>query len=247
MKECAVIVGASSGLGRALAEHISEKGVDLILIAREARDLHAVANNIKIRYDVNVVTFALDIASLDNIKAKDFVDGCCKKVTIINQVYFTAGMVSERDNTIFSGEVLKTIMETNFSGIALLATYFSEYLQHKKSTLAVISSIAAIRPRSMNIAYSSSKIAMEYFIKGLQHNYEESLINFQIYRVGYMDTQMSFGKKLLFPVASVDKVAACIFKNRCRRKTTFYYPGFWIFIAIIIKLLPWFVYKKLKF
>ncbi len=99
----------------------------------------------------------------------------------------------------------------------------------------------------MNIAYSSAKIALENYMLGFKHYYSETDLNFQIYRVGYMDTQMSFGKKLLFPVASVQNVSEYIISNRLKKKSLWYYPKFWTFVALILKLLPWFIYKKLKF
>jgi short-subunit dehydrogenase len=164
----------------------------------------------------------------------------------LSQVYITAGMVSDKDFATESVAELHQIHNVNFAGLTYLLAPFCQQLCNIKSNITVISTIAAIRPRSRNLAYGSAKIALEYFIGGLQHFYADKPMRLQIYRVGYMQTAMSAGKKLLLPVADPNKVAHYIFEKRNKHFRMHYYPRFWALIAIPLKLLPWLVYKKLK-
>lgn len=246
MKETAIIIGASSGLGKSLAYLLAENGINMILSARNERDLKAIANDLMIRFQIQVIPMSIDLEKIDREEGLQFVNNCFGRFSEINQVYITAGIIDEEDMGGQSTKSLKKVVLVNFIGIAFLIEAFSKKLNHKNSNITVISSVAAIRPRSKNIAYSSSKVALEYFVGGLQHYYANNLVRLQIYRLGYMDTAMATGKKLLLPIAKTEQVARYIFSNRNKKFRLKYYPRFWIVIAVIIEILPWIIFKKLK-
>uniref|UniRef100_UPI002DD6359E SDR family NAD(P)-dependent oxidoreductase n=1 Tax=Dokdonella sp. TaxID=2291710 RepID=UPI002DD6359E len=58
-----VVVGASSGLGRALAEELARTGHELLLVASDPRDLSAIAADLGLRHAAKVHTLALDLAA----------------------------------------------------------------------------------------------------------------------------------------------------------------------------------------
>lgn len=246
MNEAAVIIGASSGLGKSLAYLLAENGIDIILSARNQRDLAAIADDLMIRFQVKAIPMQLDLEKINEKEGLQFVNDCFKKFNKVNQVYITAGTVNEEDYGIDSTKVLKEMMAVNFLGIAFLVEAFCKKLIYKNSNITVVSSVAAIRPRSKNIAYASSKVALEYFVGGLQHYYVNNLLRLQVYRLGYMDTAMTTGKKLFLPIAKTRKVAEYIFENRNKKFRLKYYPRFWVIVAIILKILPWDIFKKVK-
>ena len=59
----ALVVGASSGLGRALAGELARRRHDLLLVASDARDLEAVAADLNLRHGVAVRALALDLSA----------------------------------------------------------------------------------------------------------------------------------------------------------------------------------------
>jgi short-subunit dehydrogenase len=246
LKEAAVIIGASSGLGRALATTLAAQGIDLIVAARTERDLQALANDLAIRYKVAVKVLPVDSGKLDEARGKDFVEQCFQTFADIRQVYITAAMIHDDDVGEESIQVLKQMQEVNFLGLSYLVVPFAKRLSSTESNITVISSIATIRPRSRNVAYAASKIALEYYVRGLQHLYADKPIRLQIYRMGYMQTAMTAGKKLALPVADPHQVATYLFAHRRSSFRLRYYPRFWALVALILPLLPWAVYKKLK-
>ncbi|MEI9947110.1 MAG: SDR family NAD(P)-dependent oxidoreductase [Chitinophagaceae bacterium] len=247
MKSAAVIIGASSGLGKSLAEELASKGNSLVLAARHERDLSVLAADLSIRYNVSVNWLVVDLGKINEEEAGFFTKKCFDFFETIDAVYITAAMIHDGDNGIESVVKLSEITAVNYRGIAYLVADFCKRLSGKKATISIMSSIAAIRPRGNNIAYSASKAALEYFIKGLQHFYSNDLLKLQIYRLGYMDTGMSHGKKLLFPKAAPKRVANYILSRKNKRLRLAYYPHFWGIIALLLKSMPWFMYKRIKF
>jgi dolichyl-phosphate-mannose--protein O-mannosyl transferase len=62
-----------------------------------------------------------------------------------------------------------------------------------------------------------------------------------------METALSRGKKLLFPVAKPERVAQVLIKNRNKDTGLAYVPVFWLPLSWVLQYLPWFIFKKLKF
>ena len=65
-----LIIGASSGLGRELANIFAQKKNDLIIVSRDKRDLDALKSDLEIKYNINVETIELDFSSLEEINEK---------------------------------------------------------------------------------------------------------------------------------------------------------------------------------
>lgn len=247
MREAAVIIGASSGLGRALANRLSSEGVDCILAARHERDLIAISGDLQLRYNIAARTMVLDLGTLNHESSDEWVAECFNLFKGINQVYITAAMIADEDHDTHSLEILERTTAVNYLGTALLIGGFAKRLQGTPSNITIISSIAAIRPRSNNLSYAASKIALEYFAGGLRHYYSKDLCRIQVYRIGYMDTGMSAEKKLLFRKKDPHEVADHIFRRKHKDTGLVYYPKFWGLIAVVIKLMPWYFYKRLRY
>jgi len=67
-----LIVGASSGLGRELAYIFAENKKDLILLARDDRDLSSIKSDLQERFDVKIDTISLDFSQIDEIQKNYF-------------------------------------------------------------------------------------------------------------------------------------------------------------------------------
>jgi len=247
MKQAALIIGASSGLGRSVAEQLAKAGHDVIISSRSEEDLKALSAHLQVRYQINAAVKMLDLAALDADSAAIFVQHCFDLMPNCTQVYITAGIIDDRDKGSDSVDYLPKLMQVNCLGISYIMRACCMHLQNKASNITVISSIAAIRPRGANIAYSASKIALEYMALGLRHHFAAGPMRIQVYRAGYMETALSRGKKLLFPVAKPERVAQVLIKNRNKDTGLAYVPVFWLPLSWVLQYLPWFIFKKLKF
>ena len=110
-----------------------------------------------------------------------------------------------------------------------------------------ISSIAAIRSRGKNTIYASCKIALEFYLKGLQHKNANNNLNVSIIRLGFIDNFRQRTNKIKFitPVKP-NLIANYLFKNLENQIIT-YYPFYWYFISCLLKIIPNQIYKKMQF
>jgi len=244
----AVIIGASKGLGKAIAYELAAKGINTILAARNEKELTIVANDIATKFKLTPIVLPVDLEALNSETANQFVHECFNKLNTISRFYLTAAIVSNEDEGLKTINALQQTNDINYRGAALLITAFGDMLKDTSSVIAVMSSVAAIRPRGKNISYAASKIALEYHVQSLRHFLAAKPIRLQVYRIGYMDTEMAAGvKPPLFKKEDPVTVAKYIVSKADSTGGLYYYPRFWRFIAFALKMVPWFIYKKLRF
>jgi decaprenylphospho-beta-D-erythro-pentofuranosid-2-ulose 2-reductase len=241
----ALIVGASSGVGRALASVLAERGFSVTVAAREHRDLSAVANHVSATYGQHAKTLILDLES-------EFKIDC----TLFDSVFITAGVSLAQDDLDqiptedLQRHLLNKLTLINYTGPAqILLQAASTFLGRTTPTyIGVCSTIAAPLPRSRNLLYAAAKNALESLVRSLQHKAFDSNLKIQIFRLGYVDSALSYGQKLLFPAKSPEFIAKAMFdasQSSCKR--VIYLPGYWRYIVLILKSLPWMIFGRMRF
>ncbi len=86
---------------------------------------------------------------------------------------------------------------------------------------------------------------MENYFESLIISNLKNHIKVQFYILGYLDTNLSFGKKLLLPKGSPVNLAKIVYKNLDKKGIKKFFPFWWIFIDMAIKILPFFITKKI--
>ncbi len=243
----AVVVGASSGVGRALAEELARRGYDLVISARETRDLAAVASDLELRRQTRVHCLSIDLAAPD-FDAQGYRDACVELLGQVDAIFVTAGMIDSRDHGPGDAETTARLIQVNYASVIQLIARFAELFETRgRGNIVTFSSIAAAAPRRQNTVYSSTKAALETYCQGLRHHLSPTPVILQTYALGYVDTAMSFGQKLLFPVASPTRVARYVVDHLDRDHGRVYLPRFWAIVVFALRSLPWFIYKRLSF
>jgi short-subunit dehydrogenase len=243
----AVVIGASSGVGRALAESLARSGYDLVLAARSARDLEALAADARIRHGVHVVPLALDLCESERDLGTWF-DECVRALPEPDAVLIPAGAVDDDDDGVSDSELTDSLIETNFLGVVRVARFFLNAFEERGyGTLVLFSSIATAAPRRRNVAYTAAKAALVAYARSMQHRFAGTDIRVQIYALGYVDTAMTQGRRLLLPVARAERVADRVVEGLYRSRLFQYSPRPWALVAFVIERLPWPVYRRLEF
>ncbi len=242
----AVVIGASSGVGKAIAYKLAANHYKLMLCARSKRDLEAIQSDLTIRYNAEIHIMATDLAK--QISIPSLVKKSQDLLSEITEVYITAGASTTEDYGIVEPTLIEKLIKVNYQSIVELINEYAKYLlTQKQGCITVVSSIAASAPRSQNLIYASAKKGLETYCKGLRHFLADKNIGVNIIALGYADTSLAYGKKLLFPAVSPAKVADYVFRLGEKNKGHSFFPFYWRYIVWILSLVPWSIYKRLKF
>ncbi len=249
IKPTALIVGASSGLGKAIATLFAEKGFSLALVSRDSEDLQALSASLRAEHGAQVIYYDLDLLD-PKVHFGNFIKTVNEDLGSIQYSFLTAGGSFSGDEKIPTELAFQNCLRLNFQSISML---MNELLANQKlnkcRSILVVSSIAALVPRSQNNTYSAAKMALENYAKSLRHYVFQSrmAVQIQVIRLGYMDSGFTRGKKLLFPISQREEIAQFIFKNRDKDYGLAVVPKFWSVILFVLRILPWHIYKKLRF
>ena len=243
-----LILGASSGLGRELAYTLAKNSNDLIIISRDERDLRAIKSDLEIKFKITVKYFVVDASSFDEIKK--FLYSNLNLLSEIQGMLFPIGMMEAKDEILNDMQVSNNLIQANFGVVAyFLSKIFPIFMQKNKGVIVGFGSISSTIGRDVNTVYAASKRGLESLFESLAIMALPSKLKIQYYTIGYLDTNLSYGKKLFLPKGSTKKLAKIVCKNLNKNYRKIYYPSWWAVIAIIIKILPFslirYIYKFL--
>jgi short-subunit dehydrogenase len=228
-----IIFGASSGVGKELAYKFASERNNLILCSRDKRDLIILKSDLEIKFKIKVKVLKLDL-SLDKNVTK-----ILKDKTICNTIdgmLFPIGLIYEDDKVYLKEKKINDIVKANFLSIAKLV---SNYIKMKKKCSIIgFGSISGYLGRDINTFYASSKRALESFFESIAFRKIDKKIKVQFYILGYLDTNLSFGRKLFLPKGSVKNLSTIVYNNKNVIFGKYYYPKWWFIIAIFLKIIP---------
>ena len=248
MTKTFIIVGASSGVGRALATEFASLGNNLILTSRDEEDLKVITSDLRMRYSKSLCTYICLDAS-DSDKTYMLVDNALDiyKDSFAG-ILFPMGMNSDCDTLGQESVLTNQLMNVNFITIAKIINLVINRANFFGSIAIVgFGSVAGTRGRNSNLSYSCAKAALELFFEGLAHGSNRLKIYTQFYILGYMDTNLAFGKRLLFKPGSPQTLAKLVYLNLNKKWIKCYFPCKWRYIANLVKIIPWNIYKNLNF
>lgn len=245
----AIVIGGSGGVGRALVELLAKSGAEVLAVASDIRDLKALQHDCELRYGSCIQVRAMDL-SAKNFNPELFTKECVKTLDGVTHLFITVGAISTKDKGVPDANIVNELTTINYIRPAqLISSFCGHFLQNENGigNVMVFSSIATAAPRGNNVSYAAAKTSLEFYCLALQHFFSNSNIKIQVCSLGYVDTTMSFGLKLLFPTVSPQDVATFSLKLGRTKKRYAYYPPFWWLITKIIKSIPWYYYKKINF
>ncbi|MGH1352551.1 MAG: SDR family NAD(P)-dependent oxidoreductase [Methyloligellaceae bacterium] len=232
MQKRAIIIGASSGIGKALAEVLSADGYALGLTGRRVPLLQEIQNNL----GGDITIQEMDVS--EQLTAQEQFNKLAGEMGSIDLVIINAGTGYINPDLSYDPE--QETIDTNISGFTAIATA-SYQLFKKQGTghIVGISSIASFRGSSFAPAYSASKAYVSNYMEGLRLKAFKDKFDLQVTDIlpGFVDTPMAKGDGL-FWVASPEKAARQIAGAIKNGKKRAYITKRWRLIAWIMKVLP---------
>ena len=144
-------------------------------------------------------------------------------------------------------QALKEINTNGISVVSLLTELAPKFIEQQQGTIAVITSVAGDRGRQPNFVYGSAKSLVSTYVQGLRGKLLAHNVRIVDIRPGLVDSPMTsqLPKGLLW--SSPEQVAQKIVKSIRRGSHTVYAPGYWRIIMLIVRAIPDFIFKRLKF
>lgn len=239
-----VVVGASSGLGRALTEELARTGHPLVLVSSDARDLSPLASDLTVRFGVAVRIVAADAAEHAGLAAA--LDRAVPLGQPITALLFPVGAIEQGDDGRLEPERTERLVRINLLSVtSVVGRLLPRLISQGCGTIVGFGSIAALRGRSSNVIYAAAKRSLESYFESVRHLGEPCGLTVAFYVLGYLDTQLSYGRRLLLPKADVRRVARRVCRALGRERGRRYLPWFWYPAGVLLKALPWAVFRRL--
>lgn len=161
-----VITGASSGIGKALAEEFARRGANLVLGARQYVTLCEITADLEAKYQVKALAVQADVSREDDCESL-----MKQAITTFGRIDILINNAGLSMRALFQDvdlSVLKTLMDVNFWGTVYCTKYALPELLKTKGSVVAVSSIAGYRGLPGRTGYSSSKFAMNGFMESLR-------------------------------------------------------------------------------
>ncbi|MBS1668348.1 MAG: SDR family NAD(P)-dependent oxidoreductase [Bacteroidetes bacterium] len=234
----AIIVGATSGIGRELAKLYANSGW-LVGATGRRQDL---LYSLQLEYPNNIITECFDVTSSTSIS---HIKLLIEKLNGLDLLIYNSGYgdVSE----VLDIKLDRTTVDTNVNGFIEIVNFTFNYFHHQGyGQLATTSSLASIRGNSYAPAYSASKAFQSIYLEGLHMRSKklEAEIYITDIQPGHVDTNMSKGNAR-FWVSPPEKAAKQIYQAIDKRKWRVYITQRWWLVAQALKWMPDFIYHRL--
>lgn len=228
------IIGASSGIGAALARRLAAQGARLAISGRRENELHPLAGALE-----NTIAMPLDITDFQAVQkmAADLEQAWGG----IDLVLVAAGVFQDVAAPHFSPTGLEAVRQTlhiNLTGFYhVLAAVLPGLMKQRSGGLAVVSSVAGYNGLPHAMSYAPSKAALNNLCEGLY--LELHPLGLAIYRIcpGFVDTPMTAGTTFPMPaLVTADQAATAIVDGLERGDFEIHFPKRF---TRLLKMLQW--------
>lgn len=234
-----IIIGATSGIGRGLAEQYTQEDFLIGITGRREnllKDICALDKD-KLFYQVCDITHTKScISSLETL---------VQEMGGMDILIICAG--TGEVNPELSYQLEEPTLLTNVVGFTNIADWGFRYFEQQKSGhLVAISSVGGTRGSGVAPAYNASKAYQINYMEGLRQ--KATKLRYPIYttdiRPGFVDTAMAKGEGL-FWITPVDKAVKQIKKAIHKKKKVAYISRRWKYVAVLFRNLPSAVYSRM--
>lgn len=240
----AIVVGASSGLGRALAERLARARRPLLLVASDPRDLDAVASDLHLRYGVAVRALGLDLAREADPGARVLaaLDGLPPPGALL----VAAGTSRADDDFDLAPGAVGQLLAVNLHAPLVLVHALLPRLVEARGTIVLVGSVAAARGRGRNVAYAAAKRGLESLYESLRQHHRPEELSVQLYRLGFLRSNLTYGMPLPLPAADPEVVARRIVRDLGRGSRARHLPRWWALVTLALRGMPWPLVRRIK-
>lgn len=244
----AVILGATKGMGRALARAMAARGDSLCLLGRDREDLERSAADLEAR-DPKGKSVSVGVCDLE--KPESFgaaLEHADSALGDFDTVIVTAGMFGTQDLLEEDLEFTRRLLTVNFANTVVFCERARTRLMSRGGgTLCVFSSVAGDRGRKPVVLYGASKAGLSAYMEGLDHRYSAEGLHAVCIKPGFVKTAMTQGLPPPPFAGEPEGVAVRVLAALDKGTPVTYAPSMWRWVMTVIRALPRFVMRRVGF
>jgi len=242
-----VFLGATRGMGRALARLFAERGDSLFLLGREADELVRSAADLQARGRGEAVGVgACDLADPEGFASA--LDAADAALGGFDTVVVTAGLFATQEQLEADVELAHRLLVIDFANTVVFCEHARKRLLARGGgTLCVFSSVAGDRGRKPVIIYGAAKAGLSRYLEGLDHKFRAQGLRTICVKPGFVKTGMTAGLKPPPFAGEPEGVARAVLRAIDHGTPEVYVPGIWAHVMRVIQWLPRFVMRKINF
>lgn len=243
-KKTVFVTGASSGIGRAVAMEVAERGARVGLFARRREELEAVAQEALRKGAEDALSLPGDVRNPQDLK--EAVGRLADRWGSVDAAVLSAGMGRPTRFTRFDLDRMRETIEINLLGVmngawALLPVFRSQ----GGGLLVGISSIADRRGSPLNLAYCASKAGVSVFLEGLRAGCRGENIRVVTVKPGFVRTAMTEKNRIPMPfILEADDAARRIVRGIEKGKKVIRFPWPLTWLLSLYNILPAGMYDR---
>jgi short-subunit dehydrogenase len=225
------IIGASSGIGAALARQMRQKGARLAISARSQADLREIAEE-------GTLVMPLDVTHADAVKW--VWDELLIQWGGVDMVVYCAGVYTPMRSWRLDLSVVKQSIETNLQGAYnLLDAILPNYLKQAAGSICILASVAGYTGLPKALAYGPSKAALINLAQILYTDLSAKGVGVYLVNSGFVDTRLTEKNDFKMPaLVSAEQAAAEIFKGIGQGRFEIHFPKRFTFWMKLLSRLP---------
>ena len=209
------LVGASEGLGRALAERLSRAGVELVLTARNEERLAELAGSLPGKAHVA----AADVGDLASVEA------AAAKAGKLDGMVYLAGVYWPMKATDWDAAQVEAMCDINFTGAArAVGAVIGQMVERGSGHIVLTGSLSGFRGLPGAVGYGASKAGVMYLAESMYADLRGSGVEVQLANPGFIKTRLTDKNTFSMPfIMEPEEAARAMFEHMTtdRFKTSF--------------------------
>jgi NADP-dependent 3-hydroxy acid dehydrogenase YdfG len=176
------LVGASDGLGAALAERLSRAGAEVILSARSEDKLKTLADSLPGK----AMAVPVDVSDVESVKQ------AAQKVGEVDGVVYLAGAYWPFSAKDWNAEQANTMADVNFTGLMrVMGEVVPGMVARDEGHIVITSSLTGFRGLPGSIGYTASKAATMSLAECMYADLRKTGVKVQVVNPGFIKTQLT--------------------------------------------------------
>lgn len=231
------LVGASEGLGLALAQRMSRAGAELILSARNAETLAAAVATLPGK----ATGVAMDVASTEAVRA------AAAEMGAIDGVVFLAGVYWPMRAQVWDAKAVEAMCDINFTGCArVIGAVLPGMVARGTGHVVITGSLSGFRGLPGAIGYAASKAGTMALAESMYADLRGSGIDVQLANPGFIRTRLTAKNDFSMPfLMEPDEAARMMFEHMTTDQFKVSFPTVFSWVFRLSQFLPDWAYYRL--